>query len=74
MKGAFGLPFSNLTKGGHAPVKIAVINGRQVWVEDDYASEEPAKVEPVKAEEPAKVETKAKKAPANKARKAGSNK
>lgn len=55
-------------------MKIAVINGRQVWVEDDYASEEPAKVEPVKAEEPAKVETKAKKAPANKARKAGSNK
>ena len=56
-------------------MKIATVNGRKVWVPDDYAEPKPEKtvekVEPVKAEEP---EKKAKKTPANKARKAGSNK
>lgn len=70
-------------------MKIATVNGRKIWVEDDYKSPEPEKteekVEPVKVPEPKKVEepetkakpapaNKAKKAPANKSRKAGSNK
>lgn len=57
-------------------MKIATVNGRKIWVEDDYKSPEPEKAvekveEPVKAEEP---ETKAKPAPANKAKKATANK
>lgn len=64
-------------------MKIATVNGRKIWVEDDYKSPEPEKtvekVEPVKAEESEtkaepKPANKAKKAPANKSRKAGSNK
>lgn len=55
-------------------MKIAIVNGRKVWVDDKTVVEKPAKVETVKAEKPEKVETKAKKAPANKSRKAGSNK
>lgn len=67
-------------------MKIATVNGRKVWVNDDYVSDEPKpektveKVEePVKAKEPEtkaqpKPVDKAKKAPANKSRKAGSNK
>ena len=55
-------------------MKIAIVNGRKVWVNDDEVVEKPAKVETVKAEKPEKVEAKAKKAPANKSRKAGSNK
>ncbi|MBQ1297264.1 MAG: hypothetical protein IIY21_24680 [Clostridiales bacterium] len=57
-------------------MKIATVNGRKIWVNDDYVSSEPEKAvekveEPVKAEEP---ETKAKPAPANKAKKAPANK
>ena len=56
-------------------MKIATVNGRKIWVSDDYVDPNAAKpvekVEPVKTE---KGETKAKKAPANKSRKAGSNK
>lgn len=57
-------------------MKIATVNGRKIWVNDDYVSPEPEKTvekveEPVKAEEP---ETKAKPAPANKAKKATANK
>ena len=67
-------------------MKIATVNGRKVWVNDDYVSDEPKpekaveKVEePVKAKEPEtkaqpKPANKAKKAPANKSRKAGSDK
>lgn len=70
-------------------MKIAIVGGRKVWVNDDYVSSEPEKaaekVEPVKVPEPEKVEepetkakpkpaNKAKKAPANKSRKAGSTK
>lgn len=55
-------------------MKIATVNGRTVWVSDDYETSKPEKpvekVEPVKE----KTETKAKKAPANKSRKAGNNK
>lgn len=57
-------------------MKIATVNGRKIWVGDDYKSPEPEKAvekveEPVKAEEP---ETKAKPASANKAKKATANK
>lgn len=65
-------------------MKIATVNGRKIWVNDDYVSSEPEKTvekveEPVKAEEPEtkaepKPANKAKKATANKSRKAGSNK
>ena len=65
-------------------MKIATVNGRKIWVNDDYVSSEPKKAvekveEPVKAKEPEtkampKPVDKAKKAPANKSRKAGSNK
>lgn len=67
-------------------MKIAIVDGRKVWVNDDYVSSEPKPVkavekveEPVKAKEPEtkaqpKPANKAKKAPANKSRKAGSNK
>ena len=54
-------------------MKIATINGRTVWVADDYATEEPEKAEETKAEPKAKAETanKARKTPANKAKKEG---
>ena len=65
-------------------MKIATVNGRKIWVNDDYVSSEPEKAvekveEPVKAKEPEikaqpKPANKAKKAPANKSRKAGSDK
>ena len=65
-------------------MKIATVNGRKIWVNDDYVSSEPKKAvekveEPVKAKEPEtkaqpKPANKAKKATANKSRKAGSNK
>jgi hypothetical protein len=89
MRGAFGLPSFKSLERSHAPMKIATIDGRKVWVNDDYVAPKTEqvveKVEPVKAEEPEKVEepetkakpkpaNKAKKAPANKSRKAGSTK
>ena len=52
-------------------MKIAIVNGRKVWVNDDGIVETPVQVEEPKAEEP---KTKAKKAPANKARKGVENK
>ena len=65
-------------------MKIATVNGRKIWVNDDYVSSEPEKTvekieEPAKANEPEKKAqpkpaNKAKKAPANKSRKAGSDK
>ena len=65
-------------------MKIATVNGRKIWVNDDYVSSEPKKAvekveEPVKAKVPEtkaqpKPANKAKKAPANKSRKAGSDK
>ena len=67
-------------------MKIAIVDGRKVWMPDDYVSSEPKPVkavekveEPVKAKEPEtkaqpKPANKAKKALANKSRKAGSNK
>lgn len=66
-------------------MKIAIVGGRKVWVNDDFESSEPKPVkavetvEPVKAEEPEtkakpKPANKAKTAPANKSRKAGSTK
>lgn len=52
-------------------MKIAIVNGRKVWVTDDApVKAEPKKEEP-KAEEP---KAKAKKATANKARKGVNNK
>lgn len=59
-------------------MKIAIVDGRKVWMPDDYVSSEPKPVkavekveEPVKAEEP---ETKAKPKPANKAKTSSTNK
>lgn len=52
-------------------MKIAIVNGRKVWVNDDAIVETPVQVETPKAEEP---KTKAKKTPANKARKGVENK
>lgn len=56
-------------------MKIATVNGRQVWVADDYIDEtvKPEKTETEVKAKPAPA-NKAKKAPANKARKAGSDK
>lgn len=52
-------------------MKIAIVNGRKVWVSDDTVTEAPVQVEAPKTEEP---KTKAKKTPANKARKGVENK
>lgn len=53
-------------------MKIAIVNGRKVWVTDDApVKAEPEKVAEPKAEEP---KAKAKKATANKARKGVNNK
>ena len=62
-------------------MKIAIVDGRKVWVNDDYVAPKPEKtaetVEPVKAEEPKKVEkpeAKAKSKPSNKGKTATANK
>lgn len=65
-------------------MKIYLVNGRKVWLDENnvpagavaYGAEKKVEKKVEKKAEPAEVktETKAKKAPANKARKAGSNK
>lgn len=59
-------------------MKIYLVNGRKVWLDEKNLPEGAIPCEPKRVEkaEPAEVktETKARKAPANKARKAGNNK
>lgn len=58
-------------------MKIYLLNGRKVWLDENNLPNgaEPCETKKVeKNAEPAEVKTKARKTPANKARKAGSNK
>ena len=54
-------------------MKIGVVNGRKVWLDDDTVIAEPVKVEE-KTEPIAEPKPKAKKTPANKSRKEVKNK